>query len=55
MKHFGGFDLSSYDDVKGDAASIYDRLAAGSMPCDGPWSDENVQRLKEWMDGGANP
>ena len=29
------FDLTSYEDVRANAEAIYERLAAGSMPCDG--------------------
>jgi hypothetical protein len=46
------FDLSSYDDVRANADSIYDRLADGSMPCYGPWPEENVQRFRAWIGGG---
>jgi hypothetical protein len=31
----GYFDLSKYEDVKSNAESIYERLADGTMPCDG--------------------
>lgn len=46
------FDLSSYDDVREYAEDIYDRVAEGSMPCDGPWPDERVRRFREWIDAG---
>ena len=49
------FDLSSYDDVRTNAESIYERLADGSMPCYGPWPEENVQLFRTWMDGGFAP
>jgi hypothetical protein len=29
------FDLASYDDVRANAQAIYEKLADGSMPCDG--------------------
>ena len=29
------FDLSSYDDVKANAGQILEKVADGSMPCDG--------------------
>jgi hypothetical protein len=45
------FDLWSYDDVKEHAAAIYDRVEAGSMPCDGAWSEGQVAVFKAWMDG----
>jgi hypothetical protein len=48
----GSFDLSSYDDVRKNAESIYARLADGSMPCYGAWPAEDVERFRSWMDGG---
>jgi hypothetical protein len=49
------FDLSSYDDVRANAEAIYERLAAGSMPCDGRWPAEDVQRFRSWIDTGSPP
>ena len=49
------FDLSSYDDVRANADSIYTRLADGSMPCYGAWPEENVERFRNWIDGGFAP
>jgi hypothetical protein len=46
------FDLSHYDDVKNNAEGIYDRLADGSMPCDGAWPDERIELFRHWMDEG---
>jgi hypothetical protein len=46
------FDLSSYDDVRANAERIYGRLADGTMPCYGAWSDDNVQRFRAWIDNG---
>ena len=48
----GRFDLSKYEDVKRHAKAIYDRLEDGSMPCDGPWPEEQVVIFKKWMDTG---
>ncbi len=28
-------------------------VADGSMPCDGAWSSEHVQRFRAWMDAGC--
>jgi len=50
-----GIDLSSYEDVKNRAQDIYARLSAKEMPCDGPWSDSQVQKLKEWIMSGMEP
>ncbi len=47
-----GLDLSSYDEVKEKAEGIYSTLKDGSMPCDGAWSDEQVEKFKRWMDEG---
>ena len=49
------FDLSSYDDVRENADAIYGRLADGSMPCDGAWQAEDVNRFRAWIDGGFQP
>ena len=46
------FDLSSYDDVREHAEEIYTRLSEGTMPCDGAWSAENVERFRQWIDSG---
>jgi hypothetical protein len=46
------FDLSSYDDVREYSEEIYARVAEGTMPCDEPWPDERVQRLRQWIDAG---
>ncbi len=54
MKGFG-LDLSSYDDVKAQAAAIYKTLEEGSMPCDEPWPQEQIARFKQWMDEGMVP
>lgn len=54
MKNFG-IDLSSYDDVKKNAGAIHERVADGSMPCDGEWPKEQVAKFKQWMDDGMLP
>jgi hypothetical protein len=46
------FDLSSYDDVRTYATEIVSRLEDGTMPCDEPWPDEQVQLFRDWMDAG---
>ena len=50
-----GIDLSSYEDVKRRIQDIYERLAAKEMPCDGPWGEINMRKLKMWMDSGMAP
>ena len=47
------FDLSSLEDVRENAAAIHERLVDGTMPCDGPWSEEQMARFKQWMDEGC--
>jgi hypothetical protein len=49
------FDLASYEDVRANADQIYQRLADGSMPCDGRWPAERVQRFRTWIDTGFPP
>jgi hypothetical protein len=46
------FDLSSYEDVRGNAEEIYERLSDGSMPCDGGWPAPDVERFRRWIDEG---
>jgi hypothetical protein len=46
------FDLADYEDVKANADGIYARLADGSMPCDGAWSDDQVALFRRWTDEG---
>jgi hypothetical protein len=47
------FDLWSYDDIKANADAILGRLAAGSMPCDGAWLDEQVELFRAWLADGT--
>jgi hypothetical protein len=49
------FDLGSYESVRDNAEAIYGRLENGTMPCDGAWPAENVQRFRAWIDGGSQP
>jgi hypothetical protein len=49
------FDLSEYDDVKVNAASIYERLADQSMPPGEPWPAEQIATFRDWIDQGMNP
>jgi hypothetical protein len=46
------FDLSSYDDVSQHAEEIHSRLSDGTMPCDGAWPAENVERFRQWIEEG---
>jgi hypothetical protein len=49
------FDLSSYDDVRSNAEAILGRVAAGSMPCDGPWPEAQVEIFRRWVADGMKP
>ena len=55
MKDISGFDLSDYEDVKTRANHIYERLKDGSMPCDGPWPEEQIETYQRWIDQGKQP
>jgi hypothetical protein len=46
------FDLWSYEDVRDNAELVYERLADGSMPCDGGWPAQDVERFRRWIDEG---
>ena len=43
------------DDVRANAEAIYARLADGTMPCDGTWPAEDVERFRTWIDHGSPP
>ena len=45
--------LASYDDVRQHAEPIYEKLADGSMPCDGAWPADQVRRFRAWIDAGT--
>ena len=46
------FDLWSYDDVAARSDAILARLRDGSMPCDGAWPAERVDRFEDWLAAG---
>ncbi len=46
------FDLWSYDDVSQNAEAILERVKDGSMPCDGEWSQVQVDLFERWIAGG---
>jgi hypothetical protein len=45
-------DLASYDEVRDNAESIYDRIEDGTMPCDIPWPPDRLALLRQWIDAG---
>jgi len=62
IEHMSFFcDLSSYDDVKANAAAILGRLdgsAGTQMPpvfAGGPWSPERIVLFRQWIKDGAQP
>ena len=52
MKHVANFDLSKFEDVRAHATDILERVSDGSMPCDGAWSAEEIDKFKQWIDEG---
>ena len=48
------FDLWSYADVVANGQAIAERLADGSMPCDGAWPSERVDLFRRWLAEGAS-
>lgn len=51
----GAFDLFSHDDVLAHGQAIAGRLSAGTMPCDGPWPEQQVQLFERWLAQGGKP
>jgi hypothetical protein len=49
------FDLWSYEDVVAHSPAIAARLRDGSMPCDGPWPDDQVDLFERWVNDGSAP
>jgi hypothetical protein len=47
------FDLWQYDDVVTHAAAIASKLHDGTMPCDGPWSENQLKLFDRWVDQGT--
>jgi truncated hemoglobin YjbI len=46
------FDLADVAAVREHAESILEQLAAGRMPCYGPWPAEHVAVFRRWMETG---
>ena len=49
------FDLGDHEQVRNNAQGIYERLADGSMPCDGAWRDDQIALFRRWVDDGSAP
>jgi hypothetical protein len=50
MLTVGNFDLWKRDDVAGNADAILMRLEDGSMPCDEPWTTDQVEIFRRWVE-----
>jgi len=49
------FDLWNYDDVVRFQDAIVDRLADGTMPCDGAWKPDDIDLVRTWIAQGSRP
>jgi hypothetical protein len=49
------FDLWSYEEVKAEAGLVLERLEDGTMPCDQPWEEQQLQLFRDWIAGGCQP
>jgi hypothetical protein len=47
------FDLWSHEDVAENGEAILDRLRDGSMPCDRPWPDKQIDLFEAWVAQGG--
>jgi hypothetical protein len=47
------FDLGEVASVRQHAEAILDQVAAGRMPCDGPWPAEQVELFRRWVQAGS--
>jgi hypothetical protein len=49
----------AYMSQPANASSVYETVSTGAMPprdsCEQPWSQDQVQLFKAWMDGGYQP
>jgi hypothetical protein len=44
------FDLGNYHDVSTHSQHILERLASGTMPCDGKWPEEQIALFRSWVE-----
>jgi hypothetical protein len=49
------FDLWSHEDVSAAADRILARLSEGTMPSDGEWPEEDVEKFRQWIADGMPP
>jgi hypothetical protein len=55
MLNVSGFDLRKFEDVRDNAELIFERIADGTMPCDGSWPPDRVATFRKWIDDGMKP
>jgi hypothetical protein len=63
IEHMSGMGVSlddySYMSQPANASGVYKEVSSGSMPPSSsgeqPWSQDEVQLFKAWMDGGYQP
>lgn len=48
------FDLWDESQVRANASDIQERLEGGDMPCDAPWSAEQIDAFRRWHEAGAS-
>ena len=49
------FDLWAYADVVAHGQAIAQRLAEGTMPCDGAWPQDKIDVFRRWTESGYQP
>ena len=47
------FDLWSHADVVTHSDAIAEQLSKGTMPCDGAWPKDDVERFRRWIEEGS--
>ncbi len=52
MVRIAEFDLWKHADVAEHSGAILGRLEDGSMPCDRPWPDDQVELFRRWVGAG---
>jgi hypothetical protein len=46
------FDLWSVEDVRQRSDAILSQVTAGTMPCDGAWTEDKVDLFRRWVASG---
>ncbi|MEP7342258.1 MAG: hypothetical protein ABI977_31305, partial [Acidobacteriota bacterium] len=49
------FDLHKFEDVRDNAERILARIEDGTMPCDGSWPPDRIEKFRKWITEGKNP